>query len=82
LNWLIKFRLVEKPPFANFPNHLLENAWVKSAFHYALSPHHRGAKWHAIGVIGGTTVKLPHCTSLMLAYLMENKMPLLHHVIE
>jgi hypothetical protein len=25
LNWLIKLRLVKKPPLASFPNHLLEN---------------------------------------------------------
>jgi hypothetical protein len=51
-------------------------------FPYALSPHHEGAKRNTIGVIGGTSAKLPHYTSLALAYLMENKMSFVHHTVE
>jgi hypothetical protein len=48
-------------------------------FHYALSPHHKGGKENTIGVTKRASVKLPHCTGLVLAYLMENEMPLVHH---
>jgi len=36
--------------------------------------HHKGNK--------GVSVKLPHCTSLTLTYLMENEMPLVHHSVK
>jgi hypothetical protein len=47
-------------------------------FPYALSPHHEEAKWDNIGVLGGASAKLPHCTNLVLVYPMENEMPLVH----
>jgi hypothetical protein len=47
-----------------------------------MSPHHEGAKQDIIGVIGRTNAKLSHCMSLMLVYLMEIKMSLVHHAIE
>jgi hypothetical protein len=78
----IKLKLVnkawahkKKPLIINFPSRLLKNTYVEFAFPYALLPHHEGAKWNTIGVIGGICVNLPHCTSPALAYPMENKMP-------
>jgi hypothetical protein len=35
-----------------------------------------------IGVAGGANAKLPHYTGLLLAYPMENKIPLVHHTIK
>jgi hypothetical protein len=66
----------------SFPNHLLKNAWIESAFPYALSPHHEGTKWDTIGVTRGIMPKLPHCMGPTLIYLMENEMPFVHHAIE
>ncbi len=51
-------------------------------FPYALSPCHEEVKRDTIGVAGGANAKLPHCTGHVLIYPMENKMPLVHHVIE
>ncbi len=51
-------------------------------FPYALSFFHEGAIKDTIGVPGGASAKLPHCIGLALAYLMENKMLLVHHAIE
>jgi len=42
----------------------------------------RGENKTFLGVIGGTSVKLPHCTGPTLAYPMENRMPLVHHTIK
>jgi len=56
----------KKTSFASFPNHLLENASIKFVFPYALLPYHEGAKWNTIRVTRGASVKLPHCTILML----------------
>jgi hypothetical protein len=72
----------KKPLPTSFLNRLLENAWIKSMFPYALSPRHEGAKRNTIGIIGGASAKLPHCTGLTLAYLMESDMPFLHHGVE
>jgi hypothetical protein len=79
---LTKFRSTKKIPLANFPSRPLKNAWIKSAFPYALSPYHKGAKRNIIGVVKGANVKLSHCTCFALIYPMENEMPLVHHVIE
>ncbi len=43
---------------------------------------HNGAKRDTIGVAKGTNAKLPHYTGPMLAYPMENKMPLIYHIAE
>jgi hypothetical protein len=51
-------------------------------FPYALLPHHEGAKQNTIGVAKGTNAKLPHCTGHVLAYLMENEIPFVHHVVK
>jgi hypothetical protein len=32
---LLKLGLIKKIPLASFPNHLLENIWIKSTFPYA-----------------------------------------------
>jgi hypothetical protein len=72
----------KKTHLASFPIGLLESAWVESAFPYALSLGHEGAKWNTIGVVGGANAKLAHYTDIALAYLMENKMWLVHHTIE
>jgi hypothetical protein len=61
---------------------MLKNNETESVFPYTLSPHHKGAKRDTIGVIGGASAKLPHCTGLALIYLTENEMPLVHHAIE
>jgi hypothetical protein len=45
-------------------------------------PCHEGAKWDTIGVAGGKITKLPHYTSLLLVYLMENEMSFVHHVVK
>jgi hypothetical protein len=71
--------LQKKTPPASLPSHLLENAWVEYAFPYALSPHHEGAKWNTIEVARRASAKLPHCVGHVLAYLMENEMPHVHH---
>jgi hypothetical protein len=47
-----------------------------------MSPCHKGAKWNTIGIAKGTNAKLPHYTGFVLTYPMENKMPLVHHVIK
>jgi hypothetical protein len=72
----------KKIPPTRFPNCMLENAWVKFALPYALLPCHEGAKWDTIGVIKGINVRLPHHKGITVAYPMENKMPLVLHVIE
>jgi hypothetical protein len=72
----------KKTPLASFPNRLLESAWIESTFSYALSPHHYEAKQNTNGVVGGASAKLPHCIGHALIYPMENKMPLVHHIIE
>jgi hypothetical protein len=61
---------------------LLKNIQVESAFPYALSPCHKGAKWDTIGVARGANAKLPHYTSLALTYPMKNEMSFVHHVIK
>jgi hypothetical protein len=43
-------------------------------FPYALSPFYEGANKDTIGVVGGASAKLPHYTSLAVAYPMENEM--------
>jgi hypothetical protein len=78
---LTKLQLAKKI-LTSFPCHMLENIWIKFAFPYAILPHHKGAKWNTIGVTRGANAKLPHCTSLMLTYLMENEMPFVHHTIK
>jgi hypothetical protein len=71
---LSKVGPTKKTPFVSFPNRLLENPKVKSAFIYALSSQHNEAKWNTNGIAKGTSVKL--------AYPMKNKMPLVHHAIK
>ncbi len=44
--------------------------------------HHDGAKRNTIGVVRRASAKLPHYTGLVLAYLMENEMSLVHHVVK
>ncbi len=51
-------------------------------FPYALSSRHKGAKQDTIGVARRANAKPPHCIGPMLTYLMENKMPFVHHVVE
>jgi hypothetical protein len=68
----------KKPLIASFPSHLLK-AFESNPFLYALSPRHKRAKWNTIEVAKGTNAKLPHCMGLVLAYLMEYEMPLVHH---
>jgi hypothetical protein len=65
----------KKEILASFPNHMLESDWIKFAFPYGLSPRHREAKRNAIGVVGESNAKVPHCMSMSLAliYLMEKK---------
>jgi len=82
LNWPTKFGLAKKTPLVTFLNHLLENTWVESRFPYGLSPYHEEAKRNTIGVVGGASVKLTHCTGPMLVYPMENEMPFVHHVVK
>jgi hypothetical protein len=74
----------KKEILASFPNHMLESAWIKFAFPYGLSPRHKEVKRNTIGVVGESNAKVPHCTSTSLAliYLMENKIPFIHHVVE
>jgi hypothetical protein len=43
-------------------------------------PHHKGAKQNTIGIIKITNDKLSHHKGLVLAYVIENEMPLVHHV--
>jgi len=74
LELVVKGWAHKKTPFVSFPNRLLENAKVKSAFIYALSSQHNEAKWNTNGIAKGTSVKL--------AYPMKNKMPLVHHAIK
>ncbi len=70
----------KKTPFTNFPNHLLESAWIKFVFSYALLFHHEGAKWDTIWATRRISANLPHCSGPTLAYPMENEIPLVHHV--
>jgi len=70
----------KKTPLTNFPNHLLENAWIKFVFSYALLLCHEGAKWNTIWAVRRTSANLPHCSGPPLAYPMENEIPLVHHV--
>ncbi len=74
--------LQKKNLLVNFPNRLLKNTWIEYVFPYALLPYHEGAKQDTIGVIKGVCAKLPHCTSLVLIYSMENEMSLIHHIVE
>ncbi len=72
----------KKTPPASFPSCMLENAWIKSAFPYGLLFRHEEAKRNNIGVVGRANAELPHYTSHVLAYLMENEMSFIHHVVE
>jgi hypothetical protein len=84
----IEFKLVDKAWaykknfHVNFPNRLLKNIWIESAFPYALSPQHEKAKQNTIGVVRGVNAKLPHCTGHALVYSMENKMSHVYHSIK
>jgi len=60
----------------------VKNIWIESAFPYALSPCHEEAIRDTIGVVGETSAKLPHYKNPMLAYIMENEMPFVHHAME
>jgi hypothetical protein len=40
------------------------------------------SKQDTVGVVGGASAKLPHCTSLALDYLMENEMPFVNHIVK
>jgi hypothetical protein len=53
-------------------------------FPYAMSTstHHKRAKKNTIGVTRRTNAKLPHCTSHVLGYPMENKMSFVHYAIK
>ncbi len=82
LNLLPKLVFTKKTPCASFPNYLLKNVWIKSVFPYAPFPHHKGAKRDFIRVIKRVNTTPPHHRGLTLAYLMENKTPLIYHVIE
>ncbi len=82
LNWLTKLMFAKKTLLASFPSCLLKKPWVKSAFPYALLPRHKGPKWDTIGVIRGASAKLPHYMGPTLVYIMENKMSLVHHIVE
>jgi hypothetical protein len=82
LNLSPKLRLAKITPLASFLNHFIKSPWVKSISSYVLLPCHKGAKWNTIAVIRGTNAKLSHHKGLVLAYLMENEMPFLHHTIE
>ncbi len=72
----------KKTPLVGFPSCLLESIWVEFVFPYALLPCHEGEKQNTIEVIRKTNAKLPHHKGLMLAYPMENEMPLIYHVIK
>jgi len=81
-NWSTKRGLAKKTPLTKKFSHMLKNSQVEFAFLYALLPCYEGAKQDTIGVEIGANAKLPHCTNITLAYLMENKMSLVHHVVE
>jgi hypothetical protein len=51
-------------------------------FIYFVLLHDEEANRNTIGVVGGASAKLPHCTGLVLTYPMEKKMPFIHHVVE
>jgi len=55
---------------------------LELSLHLFISPHHEGAKRNAIKVAKGANAKLPHCTGHALTYLMENKIPFVHHVVK
>jgi hypothetical protein len=65
-------------------------SWLSIRKHLKSNPHlsmpcflcHKSTKQNTIGVVKGANAKLPHCTCIMLTYLMENKMPLVHHTVE
>jgi hypothetical protein len=50
-------------------------------FFYAHLPCFEKEKQDTIGVIRVANAKLPHHRGYMLAYLVENEMPFLHHAI-
>ncbi len=80
-NWSIRLGPTKKTP-TNFFSHLLQSSWVESTFPYALSLCYKRAKWNTIGVAIRASIKLPHSTCLTPTYLMENKMQLVHHIVE
>ncbi len=51
-------------------------------FPYVLLPYHEGEKQNTIEVTIRTNAKLPYHRGLLLAYPMENEMPLVHHVVK
>ncbi len=51
-------------------------------FPYTPFPCHKGAKQDFIKVLRGTNSTPPHHKGLTLAYLKENKTPLVYHVVE
>jgi hypothetical protein len=55
-----KLGLVKRIIPTCFPNYLLENAWIKFVFPYALLPHHKGTKQNTIGVTKWANAKLLH----------------------
>ncbi len=76
------FGLAKKTPLISFSNCLLENAWVESTFPYALLHCHEATKWDTIGVIIGTSAKLPHHKDLALIYPMGNETPFVRPIVK
>jgi hypothetical protein len=57
--------LVNFFPHVGFPNHLLENVWVRCAFPYALLPLHDGVEQNTIGV---TREQMPNIWIIRVLY--------------
>jgi hypothetical protein len=82
LNLPLKLGLVRKIILASFPNHLLKIIWIISTFPCHVPTPIKGAKQNTIGVIKKTNVKLWHHKGFVLLYLVEDEMPLIHHIIK
>jgi hypothetical protein len=81
-NLLLKLGFVRRILLIGFPKRMIESIRIISMFFYAHLPHFEKAKQATIGVIRGANAKLSHHRGLMLAYLVENEMPFVHHAIE
>jgi hypothetical protein len=61
---------------------MLKITWVEFSFPMPCCISMRGQnEMSTIGVTRGTSAKLQHCKRHMLAYPMENEMPLVHHIV-
>jgi hypothetical protein len=79
-NWSSKLGLAKKTSSQVFP--ITYYKYLELNPHFPMPCHPTTRKRNTIRVAKKASVKLPQSTSPMLVYRMENKMPLIHHVVQ